>query len=666
MTNLVPENEQQYGSILTVLGENAEQNGKLLNKQVEFTHIAFGDANDTYVQPDRKAQALVNELHRIPVNSVDVLQPTPDSVPILKVEAILPDDINDVVIREFAAVATFNGQTYFHAIGNCARVYVPKPLNNGNVSNPVTLEMTFVITSADPIVEIDPNVITASRAWVGDNFSLSARNTKKLYVRDQVDYASIDEVFDNLDSALVRASQISPVTGQKVEIYVEKKSDQISFPEITNITSDVEIIGDTPVGVRPTVEQLELLSEDERESQLRGFYRTEIKVAGGLNVKANLSFKDVLISKESSLGTGSNIKSEYLVKFSGSSLISLGVKAYKAGEIESDDLLLCNPESTGLHVHNGGIIVAPNSQTVGVKNRGVYVQRSGVIDAPNSTLIDTTNDAAFVLFNGTINLQNSKIKTVSGHAAVINYAGTIVLDGSDIDGTTNTTITSESNGAIYCKNANLRNSQKGFFSTSFGGVINAENADVDFCNEYVAYGLGSGFINLKGVNIGEDCTPVNGVRVRAIGEATIYCEEPGTTDNGAGKGNLLDTELSPPWNRVGNGASLISTYTHDVQGIGVGQLVITRDPVKRIEAGRLDIDHSSWVRVDTENGAASGEIQWIDNITKGQEVILQLYIPTRTITLRSGGNIDLESDVVIDRYQPLKVFYDGVSVRIIK
>ncbi|EJB5271311.1 phage tail protein [Vibrio vulnificus] len=171
MTNLVPENEQQYGSILTVLGENAEQNGKLLNKQVEFTHIAFGDANDTYVQPDRKAQALVNELHRIPVNSVDVLQPTPDSVPILKVEAILPDDINDVVIREFAAVATFNGQTYFHAIGNCARVYVPKPINNGNVSNPVTLEMTFVITSADPIVEMDPTVVIASRRFVNEYVS---------------------------------------------------------------------------------------------------------------------------------------------------------------------------------------------------------------------------------------------------------------------------------------------------------------------------------------------------------------------------------------------------------------------------------------------------------------------------------------------------------------
>lgn len=164
----IPENQQQYGSILTILGENAEQNGKLQNKQITFTHMAIGDANDEYVQPDRKQTALVNELARIPVNSVDVLQPTPDSVPMLKVEAILPDDVNDLVIREFAAVATFDGNTYFHAVGNCARIYVPQPVNNGNVSTPVTLEMIFVITSADPIVEIDPNIITASRGYVKD------------------------------------------------------------------------------------------------------------------------------------------------------------------------------------------------------------------------------------------------------------------------------------------------------------------------------------------------------------------------------------------------------------------------------------------------------------------------------------------------------------------
>lgn len=171
-----PENQQQYGSVLTILGENAEQNGKLKNKQIQFTHMAIGDANDTYVQPDRKQTVLVNELARIPVNSVDVSQPTPDSVPMLKVEAILPDDVNDLVIREFAAVATFDGNSYFHAVGTCARIYVPPPVNNGNVSVPVSLEMTFIITSVEPIVVIDPNVVTASREWVHGEIKKSSES----------------------------------------------------------------------------------------------------------------------------------------------------------------------------------------------------------------------------------------------------------------------------------------------------------------------------------------------------------------------------------------------------------------------------------------------------------------------------------------------------------
>ncbi|HFQ4828455.1 TPA: phage tail protein [Vibrio vulnificus] len=205
MADLVPESEQQYGSILTVLGESAEQNGKMLKKPVEFTHIAFGDANDTYVQPDRKAQSLVNELYRIPVNSVDVLQPTPDSVPILKVEALIPDDIHDVVIREFAAVATFNGQSYFHAVGNCARVYVPNPVNNGQLSNPVSLEMTFVITSAEPIVEMDPNVITASREYVD---SVAGKNWKK-----EIEVKRPDErrIYENRHYIAPKSSASNPV-----------------------------------------------------------------------------------------------------------------------------------------------------------------------------------------------------------------------------------------------------------------------------------------------------------------------------------------------------------------------------------------------------------------------------------------------------------------------
>ncbi|HFQ5257425.1 TPA: phage tail protein [Vibrio vulnificus] len=225
MADLVPESEQQYGSILTVLGESAEQNGKMLKKPVEFTHIAFGDANDTYVQPDRKAQSLVNELYRIPVNSVDVLQPTPDSVPILKVEALIPDDIHDVVIREFAAVATFNGQSYFHAVGNCARVYVPNPVNNGQLNNPVSLEMTFVITSAEPIVEMDPNVITASRNYVNTQVSKSdERVAQALIDQNGKDWFIGDgfQVLPKTDTSVAITPGAGYVSGNRVSLGFER------------------------------------------------------------------------------------------------------------------------------------------------------------------------------------------------------------------------------------------------------------------------------------------------------------------------------------------------------------------------------------------------------------------------------------------------------------
>lgn len=173
MSELVPESEQQYGSILTLAGEAAEQNSKLLKIGVEITHIAFGDANDAYAQPNRNQTSLINEIDRIPVNAVDVQQATPDAVPMLRVEAILPPEKYDLVIREFASVATFNGQELYHAVGNCARIYVPPPANNGNMPTPVTLEMFYVITSGEAIVEIDPRVVHASREWTQENTVIS-------------------------------------------------------------------------------------------------------------------------------------------------------------------------------------------------------------------------------------------------------------------------------------------------------------------------------------------------------------------------------------------------------------------------------------------------------------------------------------------------------------
>ncbi|VVH20985.1 phage tail fiber [Vibrio phage vB_VchM_VP-3213] len=189
----IPESALNYGSILTLAGENAEINGKLNSKPINFTHIAIGDANDVYVQPSRTQTALVHELARIPITGMEKITPSkPDAVPQLKVWAKIPDNIVDIAVREFAAVATFDGTSYLHAVGNTVRIPILSGSNNGGEVNDIYIEMTFAVTSLDPIVMIDPTIVTATRKFVKDEDAkhLAAANPHPQYMRfgDEASY----------------------------------------------------------------------------------------------------------------------------------------------------------------------------------------------------------------------------------------------------------------------------------------------------------------------------------------------------------------------------------------------------------------------------------------------------------------------------------------------
>lgn len=165
----IPESSLNYGSILTLLGENAEINGKLNNKSINFTHIAIGDANDEYVQPSRTQTTLVNEITRIPITGMEKIEPSEEGgIPQLKVWAKIPDNIVDVAVREFAAIAVYDGNSYLHAVGNSVRIPILSGVNNGGEVNDIYIEMTFAVTSLDPIIMIDPTIVTATRKYVDD------------------------------------------------------------------------------------------------------------------------------------------------------------------------------------------------------------------------------------------------------------------------------------------------------------------------------------------------------------------------------------------------------------------------------------------------------------------------------------------------------------------
>lgn len=202
----IPESQLSYGSILTQTGENAEINGKLNSKPISFTHIAIGDANDAYVQPSRTQTTLVNEITRIPVTGMEKIVPsTPEGIPQLKVWAKVPDNIVDVAVREFAAVATFDGNSYLHAVGNSVRIPILSGSNNGGEVNDIFIEMTFAVTSLEPIVMIDPTIVTATRKFVEEKIK---SHEDKADPHPQ--YATEQEV-----NALIENSQFQPWNDKK-------------------------------------------------------------------------------------------------------------------------------------------------------------------------------------------------------------------------------------------------------------------------------------------------------------------------------------------------------------------------------------------------------------------------------------------------------------------
>ncbi|EJB8414110.1 phage tail protein [Vibrio vulnificus] len=167
----IPESEQTFGSTLTISGENVEVNAKLNKKPYEFAYIAIGDAHDEYVQPSRTQTGLVNEVVRLPVSSVEMIQPSDvNAPPQLQITAVVPNDCPDMAVRELAAISVYDGNQYYHAIGNCPRIPILSTITQGGEGYDYVIQMTFVVTSVDQIVLVDPHIVTASRQFVLNQF----------------------------------------------------------------------------------------------------------------------------------------------------------------------------------------------------------------------------------------------------------------------------------------------------------------------------------------------------------------------------------------------------------------------------------------------------------------------------------------------------------------
>lgn len=159
-----------FFTILTNLGAAAHANAQINQTTVPWTHLAVGDGNGADVTPSQSQTALVREVHRVGISSIEE---HPDNPSWVVVEAILPPEVGGFTVRE-AAIYGGNAGTTCIAVANHPATYKPV-LAEGSTREIIIRLIVEVSSTATVQLRIDPAIVTASRAWVENLHATEAK-----------------------------------------------------------------------------------------------------------------------------------------------------------------------------------------------------------------------------------------------------------------------------------------------------------------------------------------------------------------------------------------------------------------------------------------------------------------------------------------------------------
>lgn len=151
----------KYYAVLTNVGVAKLANATALGEQVEITQMAVGDGNGVLPTPNQAQTALVQELHRAPLNSLSI---DPNNANQIIAEQVIPEDVGGWWIRE---IGLFDKDGDMIAVANCAETYKPQ-LQEGSGRVQVVRMILIVSSTAAVTLKIDPSVVLATRQYVDD------------------------------------------------------------------------------------------------------------------------------------------------------------------------------------------------------------------------------------------------------------------------------------------------------------------------------------------------------------------------------------------------------------------------------------------------------------------------------------------------------------------
>lgn len=158
-----------FRTIHTNAGLTAIADAQVSGTQINLTHMAVGDGNGNEVVPVATQTELVREVYRATVNRV--FKPDPTNEPLrFSAELVVPASVGGFTMRE---VGIFDEDGTLFAVGNLPATYKPEA-GDGAFSDTV-VRLDFIVDSASVItLQVDPNVVIATRTWVTNNITAGA------------------------------------------------------------------------------------------------------------------------------------------------------------------------------------------------------------------------------------------------------------------------------------------------------------------------------------------------------------------------------------------------------------------------------------------------------------------------------------------------------------
>jgi hypothetical protein len=175
-----------YFCLLTAVGQASIANAVALDQDVQLAEMAVGDGDGSAITPMATMTELVNEVYRIPVNTIYI---DPQDAGHVIAEMVIPSNQGGWTVRE---VGLFDTDGHLFAVGSLPESVKPATGEGAGAEMTVRMHLTMSAAQAETIdIKIDPTIVLSTRQYVDESIASHAVN-----VNAHPDKAGVDHTHD--------------------------------------------------------------------------------------------------------------------------------------------------------------------------------------------------------------------------------------------------------------------------------------------------------------------------------------------------------------------------------------------------------------------------------------------------------------------------------------